>query len=103
MRSDLYTKSVLTIIAASLVWLCIQNAVQPRTVSAQEPAKVILAGIELPPEANTFTPRSRTTLPVTIEGVDSTSPMPVKVVTQSQIDAAAKAAADRQGPKKNSK
>jgi len=35
MQPDLYTKSVLSVIAASLLWFCVQNANQPQVVSAQ--------------------------------------------------------------------
>lgn len=48
-KTDLYTKSVLTIIAVSLLWLAIQNTVFPRPVAAQIGAgvqKVVIAGIE---------------------------------------------------------
>lgn len=49
MKTDLYTKSVLTVIAASLLWLAIQNSVFPRPVAAQIGTgvqKVVVAGIE---------------------------------------------------------
>jgi hypothetical protein len=47
MKSDSYTKAVLTVIAGSLLALCVENAVAPRATSAQGPQKVILAGIDL--------------------------------------------------------
>jgi len=34
MKTDIYTKSVLTIIAGALIYLCVQNAT-PKIVSAQ--------------------------------------------------------------------
>jgi len=46
MKPDLYTKSVLTVIAGSLLWLCVQNAVHPPTVSAQGAQRVIIAGVD---------------------------------------------------------
>ena len=49
MKTDLYTKSVLTVIAACLLWLAIQNTLFPRPVAAQIGAgiqKVVVAGIE---------------------------------------------------------
>ena len=49
MKTDLYTKSVLTVIAVSLLWLAIQNSVFSRPVAAQAGAgvqKVVIAGIE---------------------------------------------------------
>jgi hypothetical protein len=48
MKLDLYTKSILTLIAIALVLLCVQNAVSPRIVAAQPseiPQKVILDGV----------------------------------------------------------
>jgi hypothetical protein len=42
MKIDLYTKSILTVIAAALVWTCVQNAVIPRTVSAQGTQRVVI-------------------------------------------------------------
>jgi hypothetical protein len=36
MRTDTYTQFVLTIIALALVWLCVQNTVSPKIVSAQQ-------------------------------------------------------------------
>lgn len=36
MKPDLYTKSVLTVIAGSLLWLCVQNGTSPKVVSAQK-------------------------------------------------------------------
>jgi hypothetical protein len=46
MKIDLYTKSVLTVIAAALLWLGVQNAFNPKPVSAQDRVKVIIAGID---------------------------------------------------------
>jgi ribosomal protein S7 len=45
---DLYTKSILTVIATALIGLCLQNAFAPRVVSAQNPQtpqRVILDGV----------------------------------------------------------
>jgi len=45
MRTDLYTKSILTIIAVALLWLCAQNALSPKVALAQpSDQRVILAG-----------------------------------------------------------
>lgn len=49
MITDLYTKIVLTVIAAALVWLSIQPVVGPRLVSAQSqshPQKVVIVGTD---------------------------------------------------------
>ena len=45
---DIYTKSILTLIAAALICLCVQNAVFPRVVAAQTlqtAQRVILDGV----------------------------------------------------------
>ena len=47
-KLDIYTKSILTLIAAALICLCVQNAVFPRVVAAQTPQaaqRVILDGV----------------------------------------------------------
>jgi hypothetical protein len=50
MKTDLYTKAVLTLIAVALLWTCVQNTIFPRSVSAQaqraQPQKVILVGVD---------------------------------------------------------
>jgi hypothetical protein len=46
MKTDAYTKSVLTVIAASLLWLCLENVVHPRAVSAQNALRVVIVGID---------------------------------------------------------
>jgi hypothetical protein len=46
MKSDLYTKVVLTVIAVSLLWLCVQNTVNPTTVAAQGIQRVSIVGSE---------------------------------------------------------
>jgi hypothetical protein len=83
MKPDLYTKSVLTVIAASLLWICLQNAVSPRAVSAQEPAQVILAGL-----SKDMLAQGRPTLAVQLEGINIMNPLPVRVVTKAEIAAA---------------
>ena len=45
MKPDLYTKAVLTVIAALLLMLCAENIVLPRVALAQQgPQKVMLVG-----------------------------------------------------------
>jgi len=45
MRVDLYTKAVLTVIAACLVWLCVGGRLPSTTVSAQDRvSRVLVAG-----------------------------------------------------------
>jgi hypothetical protein len=47
-KLDIYTKSILTLIAAALICLCVQNAIFPRVVAAQAPQtaqRVILDGV----------------------------------------------------------
>ncbi len=77
MKLDLYTKSVLTVIAAALLWLCAENTVRPRIVSAADVQKVVITGVE----------GSTTVIPVRLIGganydllkVDSDNPLPVKM------------------------
>ena len=45
---DRYTKSVLTVIAACLVWLCVKDFAAVRPAIAQVPQRVTITGIELP-------------------------------------------------------
>jgi hypothetical protein len=47
-KLDIYTKSILTLIATALICLCVQNSVFPRVVAAQTPQtaqRVILDGV----------------------------------------------------------
>lgn len=44
MTSDRYTKAVLTVIAAALVWLCIVQTPIGSPVQAQTPSRVMIAG-----------------------------------------------------------
>ena len=47
-KLDLYTKSILRLITAALICLCVQNALSPRVVAAQTPQtaqRVILDGV----------------------------------------------------------
>ena len=86
MKTDTYTKIVLTVIAGMLLWLCVQNTVHPQAVSAQGPQKVIIAGIELG-----YGP----SIPVWINGGSSSvvaatpfNPLPVKIVNLNSINPA---------------
>jgi hypothetical protein len=82
MKVDLYTKSVLTIIAMCLLWLCAESTIRPQTTFAQNQAssRVIIAGIDVPDSA--FSPPS-THLPARIMSlsnyVTGHNPMPVKI------------------------
>lgn len=79
MKIDLYTKFVLTVIAAALVWLSAENYFHPRTALAQGPQKVIIAGV---------VDKETMVLPVKIMGgakfnllqVDEENPLPVAIV-----------------------
>ena len=47
-KLDLYTKSILTLIAAALIFICVQNALSPGVAAAQTPQtaqRVILNGV----------------------------------------------------------
>ena len=79
MKIDLYTKCVLTIIAAALVWLSAENYFHPATALAQTPQKVIIAGV---------VDKETMVLPVKIMGgakfnllqIDEENPLPVAIV-----------------------
>ncbi len=45
MRIDTYTKVVLTIIAACLVWICVSRLGTPLSAQGQAPQEVVLVGI----------------------------------------------------------
>lgn len=82
MRPDLYTKVVLTVIAGCLVWLCIQPAVAPIAVRAQNsngsdrPQKVTVVGWEVQ--------ASQAGLPVVIHGqAPEAGPLRVDVAASS--------------------
>ncbi len=44
-KLDVYTKSILTLIAAALICLCVQNVLSPRVVAAETAQRVILDGV----------------------------------------------------------
>jgi len=44
MKSDLYTKSVLTVIAVALVYLCAERMMSPQAASAQAEQRVLITG-----------------------------------------------------------
>jgi hypothetical protein len=46
MKIDLYTKIVLSVIAAALVTLCVRSLQEPAQVLAQSPTRVVIAGID---------------------------------------------------------
>jgi hypothetical protein len=79
MKIDLYTKSVLTVIAAALLWLCVETHFYPRTVAAETLQKVFIAGIA---------DKETMVLPVKIMGgtkfnllqVEEGNPLPVAIV-----------------------
>lgn len=47
MSIDLYTKAVLSVIAGSLVWLCV-NAITPVALAQADAQKVVIAGWDRP-------------------------------------------------------
>ena len=75
MKADLYTKCVLTVIAAALLWICFGDFSRP--VSAQGPVRVVIDGVG-----------SAVTIPVRLMGgtkypslkVDEDNPLAVAVI-----------------------
>ncbi len=48
MKSDLYTKAVLTIIALCLTWICVRDVVSTPTAQAAAPAQeVVITGVKI--------------------------------------------------------
>jgi hypothetical protein len=45
MKNDAYTKTVLTIIAICLVWICVRDVTISRPAQASEPQPVIITGV----------------------------------------------------------
>jgi hypothetical protein len=64
MRTDFYTKTILTVIATCLVWLCIQPMVSPEPASAQSAQRVVIVGID----DISLLANGKPALPVTIVG-----------------------------------
>jgi hypothetical protein len=102
MRIDFYTKSVLTVIALSLVFLCGRSVIAPPSVGAQNPQalRVVIAGVDpdgvrdgLPvtiiagPRAIPVTLSTDATVPVVIRGAgpNATLPVPVDVVRRDPL------------------
>jgi hypothetical protein len=81
MITDHYTKSMLTVIAGALLWLCLDTAVHPRMVSAQGEQRVVITGIEI------VRGRGTGEIPVKLIGgakygnleIDKDNPVPVEV------------------------
>jgi hypothetical protein len=46
MKTDFYTKMILTLIAACLAWMCIQPVFSPEPASAQTTQRVVIVGID---------------------------------------------------------
>jgi hypothetical protein len=78
MKIDLYTKTVLTVIAACLLVLCVRPFLQPTTVSAQAPTRVTIMGIDA------TNPQLRKGIPVDLFGLEAKS-LPVSVVGTNPV------------------
>lgn len=66
MKTDLYTKSVLTIIAVALAYLCVERAMFPQVASAQAGQKVLITGYHDSSGMGTVRRLGPTGLPVAI-------------------------------------
>src|SRR5437868_4230530 len=102
MRIDFYTKSVLTVIAVSLLFLCARSVITPPSASAQNPQalRVVIAGVDpdgvrdgLPvtivagPRAIPVTLNTDAPLPVIVRGAgpNATLPLPVDIVRRDPL------------------
>ena len=90
-RTDTYTRIVLTIIAATLVFLCVRDAA-PR-IDAQSPptpTPVIITGINIVPDGNpraralAYVPVGPSEQPVTVA---AGTPLPVLVTSPVKVEA----------------
>lgn len=78
MKPNFYTQCVLTVIAACLLWLCVQGYVTPQPARADGPVEVVIKGVDLGPPHRSALPvdiADSGTLPVEIKG----QPVEVKV------------------------
>jgi hypothetical protein len=83
MKPDLYTKIILTVIAAALLAICAENIVNPREAKAQGPVRVVISDIDLTARMRLVT--GGPPLRVALVGgtkypmleVDETNPLPV--------------------------
>ncbi len=48
MKTDLYTKVVLTVIATTLIWMCVRDIISPPAVHAAQGQEVIITGVRIP-------------------------------------------------------
>ena len=46
MKTDVYTKIILTVIATCLAWLCVQPLLSPKPMAAQSAQRVVIVGID---------------------------------------------------------
>ena len=63
MKIDVYTKTVLTIIAICLVWICVRDVTISRSAQANAPQPVIVTGVARDVETS-----------VVIRGIELTDP-----------------------------
>jgi len=47
MKPNLYTQCILTVIAACLVWLCVQGFIKPATARADSPVAVVIKDVDV--------------------------------------------------------
>jgi hypothetical protein len=72
MKPDLYTKFVLTVIAAALLWLGVERTTYPPSASALAPQPVVITGVQIPTNSGSVL----VSLPVEIHN----GPVAVRVV-----------------------
>ena len=81
MKSDLYTKTVLTVIAIALCVLCFRDVINPRAVSAQaQNQRVIISGVEF--DAGTSAARVVTFFSQNVTQAKSIQGVPTVVVSR---------------------
>jgi hypothetical protein len=80
MKIDVYTKTVLTVIAVCLLMLCVKSLWEPNRVAAQVTPivqRVVIEGVDV------NVPQLQKGIPVNLYGLGSASALPVSVVGTS--------------------
>jgi hypothetical protein len=83
MKTDLYTKTLLTVIAGCLLWLCVNGAIPTASAQAQQPppAHVVLVDQNNVPITALPVAVMNQSLPVTM----ATSPVPVMITAIERV------------------
>jgi hypothetical protein len=84
MSAESYTRFVLTIIAACLIYLCVKESAPPASAQ-QAPTQVVITGIELGATPKTVLPVAVVGSATAVRGGWSISPLEVRVPDEVRI------------------